>query len=64
MLIRVVEGLSGRVRMALDFAPRPEYGLLTPYLHEQPDGGVLAGAGPVVLVLHAGVCTCGRAPTG
>ncbi|WP_406075390.1 glycoside hydrolase family 15 protein [Micromonospora sp. NBC_01638] len=53
VLIRVVEGLSGRVRMALDFAPRPEYGLLTPYLHEQPDGGVLAGAGPVVLVLHA-----------
>jgi GH15 family glucan-1,4-alpha-glucosidase len=54
VLIRVVEGLSGRVRMALDFAPRPEYGLLTPYLHEQPDGGVLAGAGPVVLVLRAG----------
>ncbi|MFF5177700.1 glycoside hydrolase family 15 protein [Micromonospora sp. NPDC000316] len=54
VLIRVVEGLSGRVRMALDFAPRPEYGLLTPYLHEQPDGGVLAGAGPVVLVLHVG----------
>ncbi|MFD6562657.1 glycoside hydrolase family 15 protein [Micromonospora profundi] len=54
VLLRVVEGLSGRVRMALDFAPRPEYGLLTPYLHEQPDGGVLAGAGPVVLVLRAG----------
>ncbi|MET8123015.1 glycoside hydrolase family 15 protein [Micromonospora sp. NPDC005189] len=54
VLIRVVEGLSGRVRMALDFAPRPEYGLLTPYLHEQPDGGVLAAAGPVVLVLRAG----------
>ncbi|MDG4779444.1 glycoside hydrolase family 15 protein [Micromonospora sp. WMMD961] len=54
VLIRVVQGLSGRVRMALDFAPRPEYGLLTPYLHEQPDGGVLAGAGPVVLVLRAG----------
>ncbi|MDG4808129.1 glycoside hydrolase family 15 protein [Micromonospora sp. WMMD1120] len=53
VLVRVVEGLSGRVRMALDFAPRPEYGLLTPYLHKQPDGGVLAGAGPVVLVLRA-----------
>ncbi|MFE9188932.1 glycoside hydrolase family 15 protein [Micromonospora sp. NPDC007208] len=54
VLIRVVEGLTGRVRMALDFAPRPEYGLLTPYLHEQPDGGVLAGAGPIVLMLRAG----------
>ncbi|MET8230298.1 glycoside hydrolase family 15 protein [Micromonospora sp. NPDC005298] len=53
VLIRVVEGLSGRVRMTLDFAPRPEYGLLTPYLHEQPDGGVLAGAGPVLLLLRA-----------
>ena len=54
VLIRVVEGLSGRVRMALDFAPRPEDGRLTPYLHEQPDGGVVATAGPVVLVLRAG----------
>ncbi|RZU73720.1 GH15 family glucan-1,4-alpha-glucosidase [Micromonospora kangleipakensis] len=54
VLLRVVEGLSGRVRMHLDFAPRPEYGLLTPYLHEQPDGGVLATAGPVALVLRGG----------
>lgn len=52
VLLRVVEGLSGRVRMGLDFAPRPEYGLLTPYLHERPDGGVLATAGPVALVLR------------
>lgn len=55
VLIRVVEGLSGRVRMRGDFAPRPEYGLLTPYLHEQPGGGVQAVAGPVSLVLRAGV---------
>ncbi|MET8354362.1 MULTISPECIES: glycoside hydrolase family 15 protein [unclassified Micromonospora] len=53
VLIRVIEGLSGRVRMALDFAPRPEYGLLTPYLHEQPDGTVVAGAGPVTLLLRS-----------
>ncbi|SCL20611.1 Glucoamylase (glucan-1,4-alpha-glucosidase), GH15 family [Micromonospora rhizosphaerae] len=54
VLLRVVEGLTGRVRMHLDFAPRPEYGLLTPYLHEQPDGGVLAAAGPVRLTLRGG----------
>lgn len=54
VLLRVVEGLTGRVRMSLDFRPRPEYGLLTPYLHEQPDGAVLAAAGPVVLTLHSG----------
>ncbi|WP_341719301.1 glycoside hydrolase family 15 protein [Micromonospora sp. FIMYZ51] len=52
VLLRVVEGLSGRVRMAVDFRPRPEYGLLTPYLREQDDGSVLASAGPVVLVLR------------
>ncbi|MFR9778880.1 glycoside hydrolase family 15 protein [Micromonospora sp. MS34] len=52
VLLRVVEGLSGRVRMHLDFAPRPEYGLLTPYLHDQPGGGVLATAGPVALLLR------------
>ncbi|MGC1215491.1 MAG: glycoside hydrolase family 15 protein [Micromonospora sp.] len=54
VLLRVVEGLSGRVPMHLDFAPRPEYGLLTPYLHEQPDGGVLATCGPVRLMLRGG----------
>ncbi|MBB5828387.1 glycoside hydrolase family 15 protein [Micromonospora carbonacea] len=51
VLLRVVEGLTGRVRMGLDLAPRPEHGLLTPYLHEQADGSVLAAAGPAVLVL-------------
>ncbi len=53
VLTRVVEGLSGRVRMRFDFAPRPEYGLLTPYLHERSEGGVLASAGPVTLVLRS-----------
>ena len=53
VLLRVVEGLSGRVPMHLDFAPRPEYGLLTPYLHEQPDGAVLATCGPVRLMLRS-----------
>ncbi|MFD0785996.1 trehalase-like domain-containing protein, partial [Micromonospora azadirachtae] len=51
VLLRVVEGLSGRVRMALEYVPRPAHGLLTPYLHARPDGSVLATAGSVVLVL-------------
>ncbi|GAB3849711.1 glycoside hydrolase family 15 protein [Micromonospora andamanensis] len=52
VLLRVVEGLSGRVPMVLDCRPRPEYGLLTPYLRELPDGAVTAEAGPVELVLR------------
>ncbi|MGC5055024.1 glycoside hydrolase family 15 protein [Micromonospora sp. DT48] len=52
VLLRVVEGLSGRVPMALDFDPRPEYGLLTPYVRELPDGTVTAEAGPVRLTLR------------
>ncbi|MGC4805158.1 glycoside hydrolase family 15 protein [Micromonospora sp. DT233] len=52
VLLRVVEGLTGRVRMGLEFTPRPEYGLLTPYLHGQDGGAVLATAGPVTLVLR------------
>ncbi|PZF92602.1 glycoside hydrolase family 15 protein [Micromonospora deserti] len=53
VLLRVVEGLSGRVRMGLDFRPRPDHGLLTPYLHDQPDGSVRAVAGAVELTLRA-----------
>ncbi|MFD0786628.1 glycoside hydrolase family 15 protein, partial [Micromonospora azadirachtae] len=60
VLLRTVEGLSGRVRMSTDFMPRPEYGLLTPHLHYQPHR-VVAAAGPVSLTLRAGVpLTCER----
>jgi GH15 family glucan-1,4-alpha-glucosidase len=54
VLLRVVEGLTGRVRMHIEFAPRPEYGLLTPYLRDQP-GRVVAAAGPVSLTLRGPV---------
>ncbi|MFI7578051.1 glycoside hydrolase family 15 protein [Micromonospora sp. NPDC049497] len=53
VLLRRVEGLTGRVRMALDVAPRPDHGLLRPYLHHQPDGAVLFAAGAVLLELRA-----------
>ncbi|MEV1143351.1 glycoside hydrolase family 15 protein [Micromonospora sp. NPDC049799] len=53
VLLRRVEGLTGRVRMALDFAPRPDHGLLRPYLHHEPDGAVLFAAGAVLLELRA-----------
>ncbi|MER7165561.1 glycoside hydrolase family 15 protein [Micromonospora sp. NPDC000207] len=57
VLLRVVEGLTGRVPMRLDYAPRPEYGQLTPYLHEVLDGSVLAAAGRVTLLLRGGGVT-------
>ncbi|MDM4722681.1 glycoside hydrolase family 15 protein [Micromonospora sp. WMMA1363] len=53
VLLRTVTGLSGRVRMTSDFAPRPDYGLLRPYLHGQPDGAVLAVAGATMLELRS-----------
>ncbi|GAB3138855.1 glycoside hydrolase family 15 protein [Micromonospora sonneratiae] len=62
VLVRVVKGLTGTVRMRLDFVPRPEYGLLTPYLHSHPDR-VVAAAGPTTLTLRAPVpltCEPGR----
>ncbi|MEU6020596.1 glycoside hydrolase family 15 protein [Micromonospora sp. NPDC047134] len=52
VLVRVVEGLSGRVPMTVDFRPRPEYGLTMPYLRERADGTVQVAAGPVDLVLR------------
>ncbi|MBQ1027322.1 glycoside hydrolase family 15 protein [Micromonospora sp. C95] len=52
VLLRVVEGLSGRVPMTLDYRPRPEYGLVSPYLRELPDGAVAGVAGSTTLVLR------------
>jgi hypothetical protein len=45
---------SGRVRFELEFAPRPEYGLVHPLLSEIP-GGLLARGGADVLVLSTPV---------
>ncbi|GAB3977003.1 glycoside hydrolase family 15 protein [Plantactinospora veratri] len=63
LLARVVEGLTGRVRMRCEYVPRPEYGLVVPYLHCRGDE-VLAEAGPLTLALRSPVplaCAHGRA---
>ncbi|GIG90358.1 glycoside hydrolase family 15 protein [Plantactinospora endophytica] len=63
VLARVVEGLAGTVRMRCEYLPRPEYGLIVPYLHCR-DGEIMAEAGPLILALHSPVpltCTHGRA---
>ncbi|WP_329107857.1 glycoside hydrolase family 15 protein [Micromonospora sp. NBC_01699] len=54
VLLRVVEGLTGSVRMRTEFVPRPEYGLLAPYVHHER-GRVVAAAGPATLTLSAPV---------
>lgn len=50
VLVRQVEGVTGEVRMRMEYAPRPEYGLVRPLVVEV-DGGVLARGGADVLAL-------------
>ena len=38
VLLRLVEAVSGEVEVAVEFAPRPEYGLVTPQLTSTPLG--------------------------
>ncbi len=52
VVLRRVRGIQGEVDVELDYAPRPEYGLIAPLLH-QVDGGILARGGADVLALSA-----------
>ncbi|HYT29389.1 MAG TPA: glycoside hydrolase family 15 protein, partial [Actinomycetota bacterium] len=49
-LLRRVECTSGEVELEMDYAPRPEFGLIHPLL-SAPGGGVLARGGADVLLL-------------
>ena len=53
-VIRVVQGLRGRVPMRLQLNPRFDYGRRIPLVSRVP-GGVVALAGPEALCLHASV---------
>ncbi len=53
-LLRLVEGVSGAVELALELAPRPEYGLVRP-LFRASDGGGRTFGGPNQVVVRAGV---------
>jgi GH15 family glucan-1,4-alpha-glucosidase len=44
-LMRIVEGLTGRVPMQLELTLRPDYGSIKPWVEPAPDG-VIAMAGP------------------
>jgi GH15 family glucan-1,4-alpha-glucosidase len=53
-VIRIIEGLRGRVPMVLQFNPRFDYGQLIPLVNRVP-GGVVALAGPEALFLRSPV---------
>jgi alpha,alpha-trehalase len=53
-VLRLVEGVSGRVEVAMELAPRPEYGLVRPLLRPTSDGARTFG-GPNQLAVTAGV---------
>jgi GH15 family glucan-1,4-alpha-glucosidase len=54
-LIRVVRGVRGRVDVALDFQPRFEYGLTTPYITELEPDLVVATGSADALLLESGI---------
>lgn len=52
-LVRIVEGVSGRVPMRMEFAPRFDYGAVSPWVTTTEDGRTLAVAGPDALTLDS-----------
>jgi alpha,alpha-trehalase len=53
-VLRNVEGVTGRVEMVMELAPRPEYGLVHPLFRHTEDGGRTFG-GPNQLAVSAAV---------
>ena len=54
LLVRRVAAVAGTVEVALELAPRPEYGLVTPVTRAL-EGGVRLQGGPAVMVLSSPV---------
>ncbi|MCP9963286.1 glycoside hydrolase family 15 protein [Streptomyces somaliensis] len=53
-VVRLVEGLSGRVTMRMDLRLRPDYGRIVPWVY-RAGGGLRAVAGPDAFWLHTPV---------
>ena len=58
-VVRIVEGISGRVDMEMKLVIRFDYGWTIPWV-QKPDGGLTAIAGPNALILRADVPTFGE----
>src|SRR4051794_32499322 len=64
-LLRSVEGVAGEVELALELAPRPEYGLVHPLFRQTEDGGrTFGGPSPIVMRAAAPVAVGGPTMTG
>ena len=59
-LVRIVEGRSGCVRMAMELVLRFDYGAVTPWVSRAGDGALYAVAGPNLTVLRTPVDLEGR----
>jgi GH15 family glucan-1,4-alpha-glucosidase len=61
-VVRIVEGLGGRVAMRMELAIRFDYGSIVPWVRRDGGGGdtLLATAGPDTLELHTGAEVHGR----
>src|SRR5829696_3523036 len=55
-LLRLIDGVDGEVELAMELAPRGEYGLVRPLFRSEPGGGRTFG-GPNRLAVRAGVET-------
>ena len=51
-LLRQVTGVAGAVELAVEYAPRPEYGLICP-LFDVVEGGIMARGGASLMALSA-----------
>jgi GH15 family glucan-1,4-alpha-glucosidase len=58
-VVRIVEGLRGRVRMHMELVIRGGYGVIVPWVR-RVDGALLATAGPESLELRSGVPVHGK----
>ena len=58
-VVRIVEGLSGSVRMEMDLTIRFDYGSIVPWVR-RVDGGIVAVAGPDALMLATPVELVGQ----
>ncbi|MFE5585539.1 glycoside hydrolase family 15 protein [Kitasatospora sp. NPDC056531] len=64
LLLRRVRGEAGTVELGLEFAPRLEYGMTTPYMEASGEDLVVVTGGPDSLLLQSGLAPLHLTPTG